>query len=186
MLKADVESGIDEYLAKARSVTQYELANRFNIRMSVARSILRAKEAEGILVPYVREGGFEVYTTPADLEKQETERPIMMADALEQVASSVPRTAVITKEMDAQLVAASSMEGIGVVKPGRLARQRREVGEKKERSKDRRPEVIVEPLEVPEPAPVEPAEPKVAKKPKRVTKKKVEKKKPKKVPKKKV
>ncbi|MHA2433679.1 MAG: hypothetical protein ACXADO_10665, partial [Candidatus Thorarchaeota archaeon] len=82
VLKSDVESGIDEYLAKSRSVTQYDLANRFNIRMSVARSILRAKEAEGTLIPYVREGGFEAYTTPGDLEKTEIERPIMIADAL--------------------------------------------------------------------------------------------------------
>ncbi|MFW9799404.1 MAG: hypothetical protein ACFFD9_03135, partial [Candidatus Thorarchaeota archaeon] len=122
----------------------------------------------------------------ARMNTEMIDQPLDILFALEEVASSVPRTAVITKEMDAQLVAASSIEGIGVIKPGRLARQRREVGEKKERSKDRRPEVIVEPLEVPEPAPVEPAEPEVAKKPKKVTKKKVEEKKPKKVTKKKV
>ncbi|MFX0046455.1 MAG: hypothetical protein ACFE8Z_11450 [Candidatus Hermodarchaeota archaeon] len=173
VLKSDVKSSIDEYLAKSRSVTQYELASRFNIRMSVARSILRTKEAEGILVPYVREGGFEAYTTPADLEKTETERPIMIADALEEVASSVPKTAVITEEMDAQLVAASAVEGVGVMKPGRIARQRREVGAKKEKARPKLPEVVVEPLEVEPPAPQEPTvEPKEEKKPKRVSKKK--------------
>ena len=141
--------------------------------MSVARSILRAKEADGTLVPYVREGGFEAYTTPADLEKTETERPIMIADALEKVASSVPKKAVITQEMDAQLVAASAVEGVGIVKPGRIARQRREVGVKKEKSRPKLPEVVVEPLEAEPPASGEPAaEPEKVKKPKRVTKKK--------------
>ncbi len=141
--------------------------------MSVARNILRAKEAEGTLVPYVREGGFEAYTTPADLEKTQTERPIMIADALEKVASSVPKNAVITEEMDALLIAASADEGVGVMKPGRLARQRREVGAKKEKARPKLPEVVVEPLEVEPTAPLEsPVEPKEEKKPKRVTKKK--------------
>jgi DNA-binding protein HU-beta len=155
--------------------------------MSVARSILRAKEAEGTLVPYVREGGFEAYTNPADLEKTETERPIMIADALEEVASSVPKTAVITQEMDAQLVAASVDEGVGIVKPGRIARQRREVGAKKEKARPKLPEVVVEPLEGESAAPEAPlVEPKVEKKPKRVTKKKpAEEAKPKKTVKKK-
>ena len=43
-------SGIDEYLGKARSVTCYDIANRFNIRMSVARKLLREKEANGELI----------------------------------------------------------------------------------------------------------------------------------------
>jgi hypothetical protein len=171
-----VESSIDEYLEKTRSVTQYDLANRFGVRISVARRILRQKESDGVLVPYIREGGLEVYTTPAELEKRESDAPIMISDALEQVASSVPKAAVITEEMDAELIAAS---GAGsVVKPSRLARKRREAGEKKEeKSKPRLPEVIVEPLaeEVtpatpdaePEPKPKKPA----AKKP---TKKKAE------------
>jgi len=172
ILKSDVETGIDEYLAKSRSVTQYELASRFNIRMSVARSILRAREADGTLVPYVREGGFEAYTTPADLEKTQTDRPIMIADALEKVASSVPKTAVITEEMDAQLIAASADDGVGIVKPGRIARQRREVGEKKEKARPKLPEIVVEPLEAEPPAaPEPPAEPKEEKKPKKVTRK---------------
>ncbi|MHA2140483.1 MAG: hypothetical protein ACXADD_03200 [Candidatus Thorarchaeota archaeon] len=176
ILKPDVESSIDEYLEKTRSVTQYDLANRFGVRISVARRILRQKESDGVLVPYIREGGLEVYTTPAELEKRESDAPIMISDALEQVASSVPKAAVITEEMDAELIAAS---GAGsVVKPSRLARKRREAGEKKEeKSKPRLPEVIVEPLaeEVtpatpdaePEPKPKKPA----AKKP---TKKKAE------------
>ncbi|MHA2069507.1 MAG: hypothetical protein ACXABY_34525 [Candidatus Thorarchaeota archaeon] len=170
VLKPDVESSINEYLEKTRSVTQFDLANRFGVRMSVARRILRQKESDGVLVPYIREGGLEVYTTPEELEKRESDTPIMIADALEEVASSVPKAKVITKEMDAELIAAS---GAGsVIKPSRLARQRREAGEKKEeKSKPKLPEVIVEPLaeeETPEPA----AEPES--KPKKTTKKKAE------------
>ncbi|MFX1483752.1 MAG: hypothetical protein ACFFCP_11270 [Promethearchaeota archaeon] len=141
--KPEIMSGIDEHLQKAKSVTCYDLANRFNIRMSVARNILRDKEAEGIVVPYIREGGFVVYTTPAELEKREIGAPIMVADALEDVASSVPKEAVITEEMDVALLAAGTP---GAIKPSKLTRKRREVGERKER-KDIRPEVIVEPLE---------------------------------------
>lgn len=194
-----MESNIDEYLEKARSVTQYDLANRFGVRMSVARQILRQKEADGVLVPYIREGGLEVYTTPEELQKRESGAPILIADALEEVASSVPKAAVITEEMDAELIAAS---GAGsVVKPSRLARKRREAGEKKEKAKAHLPEVIVEPLvpeseeeeEVapePEPAPKPKAKPKAkmpakkkvekeAKPKKKVTKKKAEEAKPK-------
>ncbi|MFW9832955.1 MAG: hypothetical protein ACFFEK_03085, partial [Candidatus Thorarchaeota archaeon] len=144
MPKPEAESGIEEYLKKAKSVTCYDLANRFNIRMSVARKILREKETEGIVVPYIREGGFVVYTTPSELEKREVGAPIMVADALEEIASSVPKEPVITEEMDIALAAASSPD---VVKPSKLARKRREAGAKKER-KDTRPEVVVEPLEV--------------------------------------
>jgi outer membrane biosynthesis protein TonB len=147
--KPDAESGIDEYLKKAKSVTCYDLANRFNIRMSIARRILREKEAEGVVVPYIREGGFVVYTTPSELEKREGGAPIMVADALEEVASSVPKTPVITEEMDVALAAASNPE---LIKPSKLARARREAGVKKER-KDTRPEVVVEPLESVEPQP---------------------------------
>jgi len=130
--------------------------------MSIARKILREKEVEGVVVPYIREGGFVVYTTPAEIEKREGGAPIMVADALEEVASSVPKEPVITEEMDVALAAASSPE---LVKPSKLARKRREAGEKKER-KDTRPEVIVEPLEVvpPQPKPVATIEEKPAKK----------------------
>ncbi|MFW9767819.1 MAG: hypothetical protein ACFFF9_15460 [Candidatus Thorarchaeota archaeon] len=148
--KADTLSSIDEYLQKAKSVTSFDLANRFNIRMSIARKILREKEAEGVVVPYIREGGFVVYTIPAELEKRQEGAPIMVADALEEIASSVPKQPIITEEMDIALLAAGTP---GVVKPSKLAWKRREVGEKKER-KDERPEVIVEPLEpqhIPEP-----------------------------------
>jgi hypothetical protein len=194
-----VESSIDEYLEKTRSVTQYDIANRFGVRMSVARRILRQKEADGVLVPYIREGGLEVYTTPNELERQETEAPIMIADALEEVASSVPKAAVITEDMDAELIAASSAGS--VVKPSRLTRKRREAGVKKEKAKSQLPEVIVEPLAreakaeetpaTPEPKAKAKAKPK-AKKParkkaeekpkpkKKVTKKKAEEAKPKK------
>jgi ribosomal protein S25 len=146
IIKADTESGIDEYLKKAKSVTSYDLANRFNIRISIARKILREKETAGMVVPYIKEGGFVVYTTPAEIEKREGGAPIMVADALEEVASSVPKKKTITDEMDVALVAAGTP---GVVKPSRLARKRREAGAKKER-KDERPEVIVEPLVQPE------------------------------------
>ena len=129
--------------------------------MSVARKILREKEIEGIVVPYIREGGFVVYTTPSELAKREGGAPIMVADALEEIASSVPKEPVITEEMDLALAAASS----DVVKPSKLARKRREAGEKKER-KDLRPEVIVEPLEivVPKREPVEDIEERIPKK----------------------
>ncbi len=143
IVKPEVTTGIDEYLQKAKSVTSFDLANRFNIRMSVARKILKEKEAEGIVVPYIREGGFVVYTTPTELEKREGGAPIMVADALQGIASRVRKKTVITEEMDNALVAAGTP---GAVKPGRLARQRREVGAKKER-KDLRPEVVVVPLE---------------------------------------
>jgi ribosomal protein S25 len=178
--KADTMSSIEEYLLKAKSVTSFDLANRFNIRMSIARQILRKKEAEGVVVPYIREGGFVVYTTPAELEKREEGAPIMVADALEEIASSVPKQTIITEEMDEALLAAGTP---GAVKPSKLAWKRREVGEKKER-KDERPEVVVEPLE-PQPAPElepekkpkkAPAKKKAAPKKKSPAKKKVEKK----------
>jgi hypothetical protein len=150
--------------------------------MSVARKILREKEGEGVVVPYIREGGFVVYTTPEEVEKREEGAPIVVADALEEVASSVPETPVITDEMEIALAAASGPEA---VKPSRLARKRREAGEKKER-KDTRPEVVVEPLEPterqPEPEPEREEKPpkKTAPKkpaPKKTTKKADEKKK---------
>ncbi|MFW9960092.1 MAG: hypothetical protein ACFFDV_03690, partial [Candidatus Thorarchaeota archaeon] len=141
--KPDVLTGIDEYLGKARSVTCYDLANRFNIRMSVARRILREKEAKGELIPYVRESGFVVYTTPAEIHKREGGVPIMISDALEEVASSVSAEPIITEEMDLALTAAGTP---GAVKPSKLAWKRREAGEKKSR-RDARPEIIVEPLE---------------------------------------
>ena len=111
--------------------------------MSVARRILREKEAKGDLIPYVRESGFVVYTTPAEIHKREGGVPVMISDALEEVASSVSAEPVITEEMDLALSAAGTP---GAVKPSKLARKRREAGEKKAR-KDTRPEVVVEPLE---------------------------------------
>ena len=176
IVKPDVTSGIDEYLQKAKSVTSFDLANRFNIRMSIARKILKEKEVEGIVVPYIKEGGFVVYTTPTELEKREGGAPIMVADALEGIASSVRKKTVITEEMDNALVAAGAP---GAVKPGRLARQRREIGARKER-KDERPEVVIVPLEPsaekPKPPPVEKEEKKAAPKKKAPAKKKEEKK----------
>jgi ribosomal protein S25 len=157
--KPEAQSGIEDYLKKAKSVTCYDLANRFNIRMSIARKILREKEVEGVVVPYIREGGFVVYTTPSELEKREGGVPIMVSDALEEVASSVPKKKMITDEMDVALAAASRPD---LVKPSKLTRKRREAGAKKER-KDTRPEVIIQPLETVPPQPEPELE--VAKKP---------------------
>ena len=53
--------------------------------MSVARKLLREKEAKGELVPYIREGGFIVYTTPSEMEKRESGAPIMTAAVFEKV-----------------------------------------------------------------------------------------------------
>jgi len=125
-------------------VTPYELANKFGIRLSVARQILKENEERGQVVPYIRESKFVVYTTPSELKKRESKSPIMIADVLEEVASSVPEESVITEEIDTALLAAASMTS---VKPSRLARKRRETGERKEKAKDRRPEVVIEPLE---------------------------------------
>ncbi|MHA2213884.1 MAG: hypothetical protein ACW992_12050, partial [Candidatus Thorarchaeota archaeon] len=47
--KPETLSEIDEFLKKARSVTAYELARRFGVRMSVARKILKQKESEGVI-----------------------------------------------------------------------------------------------------------------------------------------
>ncbi|MGY5874899.1 MAG: helix-hairpin-helix domain-containing protein [Candidatus Thorarchaeota archaeon] len=187
VLQPEMKGEISEYLAKAKSVTPYDLANKFGIRLSVARRFLREKEAEGVVIPYIRESKFVVYTTPAELEKRESDSTILVADVLEEVASSAPKASVITDEMDAALVAASSMT---TIKPSRLARHRREAGAKKER-RDTRPEIVVEPLAedakappAPEPVAKEPVPKKAPKKTPKKTTKKVEKKEPapKKVP----
>ncbi|MCK4566516.1 MAG: hypothetical protein KAU48_04320, partial [Candidatus Thorarchaeota archaeon] len=141
--KPEVLKGIDDYLGKTRSVTCYDIANKFNIRMSVARKLLRDKEAKGDLVPYIREGGFVVYTTPIEMEKKDGGVPVMTSDVFKDIASSVSSKPVITEEMDEALHAASTP---GAVKPSKLARKRRELGERKER-KDERPQVVIEPLE---------------------------------------
>ncbi|MCK4280418.1 MAG: hypothetical protein KAW94_07560, partial [Candidatus Thorarchaeota archaeon] len=49
--KPETIGEIDEYLKKAKSVTSFDLAKRFNIRMSIARRILKDKETEGVIVP---------------------------------------------------------------------------------------------------------------------------------------
>ncbi|TFF94317.1 hypothetical protein EU546_05065 [Candidatus Thorarchaeota archaeon] len=140
--KEDTLQEIDGFLSNVTSVTAFDLARRFNIRMSIAKDILNKKQEEGELVPYLKEGGFAVYTRPEELEKRETERPIMVSEVLEEVASSVPERPVIDDEMDLALAAAG-----GAMKPSKIARKRREAGKKKERERDRRPEVVVEPLE---------------------------------------
>ncbi|MHA1636554.1 MAG: hypothetical protein ACTSUB_00920, partial [Candidatus Thorarchaeota archaeon] len=142
--KPEVLSEIGEYIKKARSVTGFDLAKKFGIRMSVAKRILREKEADGVIVPYIRESGFVVYTTPSELEKHDSGLRSVQSTELDEVASNTPKTSVITDEMDAALIAAAST--IAMAKPSKLARHRREAGARKER-KDTRPEVIVEPLE---------------------------------------
>ncbi|NWF95675.1 MAG: hypothetical protein HXY34_06000, partial [Candidatus Thorarchaeota archaeon] len=105
--------------------------------------------------PYVRDGGLVVYTTPAEIERRQRGRPTMIADVLEEVASSVSARPVITEEMEIALAAAASAPE--AMKPSKLARYRREIGERKEREKDRRPEVVVQPLGLAaeSPAPIE-------------------------------
>lgn len=179
--KQETLDEIDGFLSNATSVTAFDLARRFNIRMSIAKNILSEKQEAGELVPYLKEAGFAVYTRPEELEKRETERPIMVSEVLEEVASSVPEQPVIDDEMDLALAAAG-----GAVKPSKIARKRREAGKKKERERDRRPEVVVEPLEE-EPEVTPPVEPRPEPKKEKPKKEEPEKEKPKKeeVPKKK-
>ncbi|MFW9920972.1 MAG: eS25 family ribosomal protein, partial [Candidatus Thorarchaeota archaeon] len=170
--KTETLSEINQYLAKARSVTPFDLANRFGIRMSVARKILREKESDGSVVPYIRESGFVVYTTPAEIAKREGGAPIMTADVLEEISASVTHESVVDDDMEAALAAAASSAGT-VVKPSKLAYRRREVGERKER-KESRPEIVVEPLTKEEEEPVKKVEErprKIEEKPKKVEEK---------------
>jgi len=181
--KPETIGEIDEYLKKAKSVTSYDLAKRFNIRMSIARRILKDKETEGVIVPYIHESGFVVYTTPAEIEKRDGGKPIMIVDVLEEIASSVPKRPTIAKEMDIAPGAASAAEP---VKPGKLARQRRTLYDRKEKEKARQPEIVVEPLaETAESPTAEVPKPEEKKPKKKVTKKKAEEKPKKKVTKKK-
>jgi predicted ArsR family transcriptional regulator len=80
--KPETIGEIDEYLKKAKSVTSFDLAKRFNIRMSIARRILKDKETEGVIVPYIHESGFVVYTTPSEIEKRDGGKPIMIVDSI--------------------------------------------------------------------------------------------------------
>jgi len=142
--KPETISEIDSYLEKARSVTPFDLAKKFGIRMSVARRILREKESVGILVPYIRESGFVVYSTPSEIAKREVSTSVLTNEVFDEIAATKPRGDVIDDDMEAALTAASSAGTI--VKPSKLTRKRRESGEKKER-KETLPEVVVEPLE---------------------------------------
>jgi type IV secretory pathway VirB10-like protein len=130
-------------MKKAKSVTSYDLAKRFNIRMSIARRILKDKENEGVIVPYIHESGFVVYTTPSEIEKRDGGKPIMIVDVLEEIASSMPKRPVITKELD---VAPSAVSAAESAKPGKRARQRRALDDRKVKEKARQPEIVVEPL----------------------------------------
>ncbi|TFG12491.1 hypothetical protein EU537_09410, partial [Candidatus Thorarchaeota archaeon] len=118
--KDEVLEEINDYLKNAKSVTRFDLANKFGIRASVAKKILKEHEEEGSLIPYIRESGFVVYTTPEEMEKRERGVPIMTQDVLEEVAASTPKESVIDDEMEAALAAASS---VGPVKPSKLARK---------------------------------------------------------------
>jgi len=142
--KPETMQEIAEYLKKSKHTTVYDIANRFSVRMSVAKEILRQREADGSLVAYVRDGGFVAYSVPAEIERRASGRSVLIGDALKEVASSAPAERLMTDEMEAALAAAAS---ITTVKPSRLARQRREAGERKEKVHDKRPEVVVEPLE---------------------------------------
>ncbi|MHA1772393.1 MAG: eS25 family ribosomal protein [Candidatus Thorarchaeota archaeon] len=166
--KPETLEEIDNYITKARSITVYDIAHRFGIRLSTARKLLREKEAQGIIVPYIRESGFVVYTTPSELENKDS-KPIVISDVLEEVAAYTPSETFLTDEMEAELALAAA-EAIRAVKPSKMMRRRRAAGAKKERAKDRRPEVIIEPLEEKE-TPIEKAEEKPKKK---TTKKKTE------------
>ncbi|MFW9849687.1 MAG: helix-hairpin-helix domain-containing protein [Candidatus Thorarchaeota archaeon] len=143
IIKPETLTEIDQYLEKSRSVTPYDLANRFSIRMSVAKRLLREKEQDGSVVAYVRESGFVVYSRPSELEKREVGSAALVAAALEEIAATAPVEPVIDEDMEAALAAASSAGTI--VKPSKLARKRREAGVKKER-KEAVPEVVIEPL----------------------------------------
>jgi len=142
--KPETMQEIAEYLKKAKHTTVYDIANRFGVRLSVAKDLLKQREADGSLVAYVRDGGFVAYSVPAELERRASGRSVLIGDALEEVAASTPSERLMTDEMEAALAAAAS---ITTVKPSRLARQRREAGERKEKIHDKRPEVVVEPLE---------------------------------------
>ena len=170
-------------MKKAKSVTSYDLAKRFNIRMSIARKILKDKETEGVIVPYIHESGFVVYTTPAEIEKRDGGKPIMIVNVLEEIASSVPKRPVISKEMD---IAPSAVSAVESAKPGKLARQRRALDDRKVKEKARQREIVVEPLtETAESLTAEAPKPEEKKPKKKVTKKKAEAKPKKKVTKKK-
>ncbi|MDF1540736.1 MAG: helix-hairpin-helix domain-containing protein [Candidatus Thorarchaeota archaeon] len=170
--KSETLSEINQYLEKSRSVTPYDLANRFGIRMSVARKILREKESAGVIVPYIRESGFVVYSTPSEIEKRKVSASVLTNEVFDEIGSSVPSASVIDDDMEAALTAASSAGTI--IKPSKLARQRREFGDKKER-KERLPEVVVEPLEVETPLSI-PEKEKIEKPPAKKPAKKADKK----------
>ncbi|MEM2142488.1 MAG: hypothetical protein QXS20_02535 [Candidatus Thorarchaeota archaeon] len=138
---------INQYLSKARSFTEFDIANKFNVRVSVARRLLRDMERKGTIVPYIRECGFVAYTTPAELARKDTERPVILADVLEDVARATPATPFMTEEMELALAAAS----LESMKPSKIARQRRALGERKERVREKKA-MPPETLEVP-PAP---------------------------------
>ncbi len=189
MPKPETIGEIDEYVKKAKSITSYDLAKRFNIRMSIARKILKGKELEGVIVPYIHESGLVVYTTPAEIEKRDGGKPIMIVDVLEEIASSAPKRPVIAKEPDTAPSADATPES---AKPGKLARQRRALDDRKEKEKARQPEIVVEPLEelpiagVPKPEEKKPKKKVTKKKAEAKPKKKVTKKKAEAKPKKKV
>ena len=97
--------------------------------MSVARKLLKEKEQDGTVVAYIRESGFVVYSTPSEMEKRDIGGAAVVTAAIEEISTTIPKDAVIDDDMEAALAAASSAGT--VVKPSKLARKRRDAGEKK-------------------------------------------------------
>ncbi len=131
--KDDTVSDIKSYVLNAKSVTPYDLASKFNIRMSVAKKMLREYADADDIVPLIRDSGVSVYTTPEQMEKHNEGKP----EQIEVVASTITNIPLMTEKMESAIDAAS--EG-APVKPGRVARQKREAREKKAKKKKAKPE----------------------------------------------
>jgi len=150
--KDDTASDIKSYVLNAKSVTPYDLASKFNIRMSVAKKMLREYANDGEIVPFIHEGGVSVYTTPETMEKHGQER----SQQIEVVASTIKNIPLMTDEMESAIDTAS--EDVPV-KPGRAARKKREEREKKAKKKPK-PEPTEELEEKPKKKPEKKAKPK--------------------------
>jgi len=150
--KDDTASDIKSYVLNAKSVTPYDLASKFNIRMSVAKKMLREYADDGEIVPFIHEGGVSVYTTPETMEKHGQEQ----SQQIEVVASTIKNTPLMTDDMESAIDTAS--EDVPV-KPGRAARKKREEREKKAKRKPK-PEPTEEVEEKPKKKPEKKAKPK--------------------------
>lgn len=152
--KDDTASDIKSYVLNAKSVTPYDLASKFNIRMSVAKKMLKEYADDGEIVPFIHEGGVSVYTTPEEMEKQGQEP----SPQIEVVASTIKNVPLMNDEMESAIdVAAEDVP----VKPGRAARKKREEREKKAKKKPKpKPEAVEEVEEEPKKKPEKKAKPK--------------------------